>query len=288
MMIVKVFSDFCSSEKCKENFEDSCKTFLLDNYGIDKEIYITADDNYSHAIILNKAMPDLSIEKNNVLGLACEPPLFLNLTPEFIEYAKKHIGKYFIGNLPNNLGNPFIEHHGFMWFDHPLRYKIIKKTKLMSIVFSQKNFAPGHVYRKYLVNNIINNNLPIDIYGRGCNLLPENIKKCRGVKGEFDKTEPYDDYVFTICIENFSCNQYFSEKIITPIMCETIPLYFGCKNIKQHVGNYLVSLNGVLKDDMELIVDVLKNPNKYIQNVTTSKGEIFDRVNLIKNFKTLF
>jgi hypothetical protein len=75
---------------------------------------------------------------------------------EFIEYAKKHIGKYFIGDLPNNLGDPFIEHHGFMWFDHPSRDKIIRKTKLMSIIFSQKNFAPGHMYRNNLVKNIIN------------------------------------------------------------------------------------------------------------------------------------
>ena len=87
-MKIKVFSDFCTSEVCKEKFEKICKSHLIENYGEDKEIYITCDDDYTHAVILNKAMPELKIPKSNVIGLACEPVSFLALTPEFIEYAK--------------------------------------------------------------------------------------------------------------------------------------------------------------------------------------------------------
>ena len=40
----------------------------MDNYGVDKDIYITNDDDYTHVIILNTAMPDSKtyIEKNVV------------------------------------------------------------------------------------------------------------------------------------------------------------------------------------------------------------------------------
>ena len=126
-MKIKVFSDFCTSEECKKRFEKTYKC---------REDIITCDDDYTHAIILNKAMPELKVPAKNVLGLACEPNEFLNLDPIFISYAEKNIGKYFIGNI-ENLQPPFIEHHGYLWFDHPIEKKIVK-TKKMSIVFSKK------------------------------------------------------------------------------------------------------------------------------------------------------
>lgn len=286
-MKIKIFSDFCTSEVCKEKFEKVCRSNLIENYGQDKEIYITIDDDYTHAIILNKAMPELQIQKSNVIGLACEPVSFLALTPEFIEYAKTYIGKYFIGDK-NRLKRPFVEHHGFMWFDHPASNKVIEKKNVMSMIFSEKNSAPGHKYRHALIAHIINSNLPIDIYGRGCQMLPEHLRNRPNIKGVFNETEPYDDYIFTISIENFTSNHYFSEKIISPIMCGTIPIYLGCKNIEKYVKDFFVPMTGVYKDDIELIMDVLKKPYQYMKDVKTSKEEIFDNINFIKNVKNLF
>jgi hypothetical protein len=286
-MKVKIFSNFCSSETCKEKFESTFKANLIENYGPIKDIYITCDDDYTHAIILNTAMPSLQIDKKNVLGLACEPFPFLGITPKFVEYAEKHIGKYLIGDKLD-LGSPFIEHHGFMWFDHPEPNKIIEKKKLMSIIFSEKIGAPGHKYRHAIVNQIIMNRLPVDIYGRGCASLPENIRSMPNIKGTFTGTEPYDDYVFTISIENFECNQYFSEKIMTPIMCNTIPIYFGCKNIRKYVKDRYIPLSGKLKSDVELIKDIAQNSHKFIKDITTSKEEIFNKVNFLKKIEKFF
>ena len=96
-MRIKFFSSFCDSLTCKYHYERVCQVTLLDNYGPDKALYITTEDDYTHAIILNTAMPVLkNIGKANVLGLAFEPPPFLQLTPAFIQYAQTYIGKYFI------------------------------------------------------------------------------------------------------------------------------------------------------------------------------------------------
>ncbi len=284
---VKVFSDFCTSEICKEKFENTFKANLIENYGPGKDIYITCDDDYTHAVILNGATPQLTIDKKNVIGLACEPPQFLLalLTPQFIEYAKKKIGKYFIGDKMD-LGKPFVERHGFMWFEHP--NKKIEKKNTMSIVFSEKVGAPGHQYRHVLVSQIINNNLPVDIYGRGCASLPENVRNRQNIKGSFNETEPYDDYVFTIAIENFISNQYFSEKIMTPIMCNTIPIYLGCKNIEQHLGDRHIPLSGKLRTDIDLIKDILQNPYKYMREIKTTKENVFDNVNFLKKIEEVF
>ena len=75
----------------------------MEFYGENKKIYITADDDYTHAIIINTIMPELKIPNENVLGLAFEPIQFLNMTPEFVNYAMrdwdrapvpKHLAKF--------------------------------------------------------------------------------------------------------------------------------------------------------------------------------------------------
>ena len=189
----------------------------MDYYGKDKKVYITDDDNYTHAIIINTIMPPLKIPKKNVIGLAFEPFQFLGLTDEFIEYAKNHIGKYLIGDK-HNLPELFIEHFGYMWHSRPPK-EITYKPQLISIAVSTKCFAPGHIYRHKLIEKIIQYKLPIDIYGHGSNLYSYNR-----VKGSFNDDEPYHSYLFSICIENHICNHYFSEKIVTPLLYNCMPL----------------------------------------------------------------
>jgi hypothetical protein len=172
-------------------------------------------------------MPELKIPKKNVIGLAFEPIQFLGLSIQFIEYAKKHIGKYYIGDKLD-LPKPFIEHFGYMWHSRPPK-EITYKPNLVSIVVSKKRQAPGHIYRHKLIEQIIELNLPIDIYGCGSTEYKNNR-----VKGSFEDIEPYENYLYSICIENYQCNHYFSEKIITPLLHNCKPIYLGCKNIDKY------------------------------------------------------
>ena len=59
MYKLKIFSHFGKSENCKGIWERLCETKDMDNYGVDKDIYITNDDDYTHVIILNTAMPEI-------------------------------------------------------------------------------------------------------------------------------------------------------------------------------------------------------------------------------------
>jgi len=95
---VKFFCSFCDSAHVKYVYETLCEAHLIDFYGNDKKIVITNDDDYTHVIIINTAMPVLkNIPKQHVVGLSLEPPNFLGLTNEFLHYAQKYINKYFIG-----------------------------------------------------------------------------------------------------------------------------------------------------------------------------------------------
>jgi hypothetical protein len=71
-------------------------------------------------------------------------------------------------------------------------------------------------------------------------------------------------------------------------MCGTIPIYLGCKNIEKYVKDFYVPMTGVYKDDIALIQDVLQKPYQYMKDVKTTKEEIFDTINFIKNVKNLF
>lgn len=283
---IKFFSSFCNSKNCKEVIERLCETQLMNNYGENKEIYITTDDDYTHAIILNTAMPLLNIPKENVIGLAFEPSYYLNITNMFVSYAKQYIGKYFIGNK-NNLPEPFIEHYGFMWYCTPSK-SLSVKTKLMSIIFSNKLVAPGHKYRLSLINEILRLNLPIDIYGTGCNskLFKPQQQLYTNIKGKFNELEPYTDYMFHISIENFKENDYASEKFTNSLMNGCTPIYFGCNNIDKYFPNKVITLSGNIDNDIKLIIDILKEPNKYIKQINLE--EVKNKIYILRNLEYLF
>ena len=279
MIKIKIFCSFATSDKCKETFERINYSNLCSFYGKDKKYYLTNDDDFSHAIIMNTAMPNLNIPKENVIGLAFEPNYFLGLTPEFVDYAKKNIGRYFIGDK-FDLPEPFVEHFGYMWHSRPPR-EISFKNKLMSIIVSEKQFAPGHIYRHQLVKKIIELNLPIDIYGRGSTQYKYNR-----VMGNFvHDAEPFETYSFSICIENFDCNHYFSEKVITPLMYNCMPIYLGCKNLNNYLENFVI-LGGNIQKDIQIIMKIIENPNLYYKKTYTDKN--IKAVNFIENLPNIF
>lgn len=278
MIKIKIFCSFAPSDKCKEVFERINYANEISFYGKDKKYYFTNNDDFTHAIIMNTAMPDLKIPKENVLGLAFEPIIFLGLTQEFIDYAKNHIGRYFIGDK-NQLPEPFIEHFGYMWHSRPPR-EVSIKNKCMSIIVSEKKSAPGHKYRHQLIEKIIELNLPIDIYGRGSKQYKYNR-----IMGQFNDAEPYEEYSYSICIENTVSNHYFSEKVITPLMYNCMPIYLGCKNLNKYLENVVI-LEGDVQKDVMIIIEILKNPNKYYRKTYTDKN--IKAVNLIQNLPSIF
>jgi len=280
---IRIFSNFCPSENCKDVYERLCESELKENYGPDKEIYITNGNDYSHVIILNTAMPDVShIPKKNVIGFAFEPIQFLGLSEQFIRYAQQYIGKYYIGDKMN-LPEPFIERFSHMWHNQPLKY-VPEKTLKISMMVSEKNQQPGHKYRHDLINKILETDLPIDIYGRGC-MYYEYLNDIR-VKGKFEEREPYANYDFHICIENFETNHYFSEKIMDPLLCSTTPIYLGCRNIHTYFPDNVIGLSGDLKTDMQLLKNITENPEKYKKTIDIEK--IKNRISLLKNIEQLF
>ena len=285
--IIRIFADYASSHELKNMYEKICQANKLDYYGPDKEIYLTDEDNYTHVIIINNSKPFLRVPKENVVGLAHEPPVFIlklfNVN-KFLNYAFKNIGKYLIGET--GLIQPFISKYSFLPHITPLNYKP-NKNKLMSIIVSDKSLkvnAVGYTYRKEILSYILTSELPIDIYGRICKFITnQNDER---IKGDFEEYEPYENYKFHICIENFRCESYFSEKIINPLLTNTVPIYLGCTKIEEYFGDNVIQMSGDIKKDLQLICDIVNYPEKYQKNIDLEL--IKSKTSLIQNIKEIF
>jgi len=132
MKIIKFFCDYATSIEIINTYFSINELFLDKDYNITYRF--TLDEDYTHAIIINKAMPELKIPRENVFGIAHEPPEFLNLTSgenkdtEFINYVTKYVGKYYIGEK-YDLSEEFVEGNGYVGHCSLPRTIINKKKK---------------------------------------------------------------------------------------------------------------------------------------------------------------
>ncbi|MBE3138583.1 MAG: hypothetical protein IMZ63_02070 [Actinobacteria bacterium] len=111
--------------------------------------------------------------------------------------------------------------HGF-WINEP---KIYPKTKIISMISSDKNFGPGHTIRLNYVKKFRNK---LDLFGR-------NIKTIER------KEEALCDYMFSVTIENDQYETYWTEKILDCFVSGTVPVYLGSPDI----GNFF-NMDGII------------------------------------------
>ena len=125
------------------------------------------------------------------------------------------------------------------------KYSMYRKTKLVNMIYSSKNFATGHKLRHQISKTFPE----VDFFGSGANSPFVN------------KESVLSDYMFSIVVENTKNNFYFTEKILDSLAVGTIPIYWGAKRI-----NFFLNADGILSFDSISELDcILKNltPEKY-------------------------
>lgn len=96
------------------------------------------------------------------------------------------------------------------------------KTKLISVITSNKAFTRGHLDRIKFVEKLKEHyGSQIDIFGRGFH----NFQ---------DKWDVLRPYKYHIAIENSSQRYYWTEKISDCYLAETFPFYYGCTNLADY------------------------------------------------------
>ncbi len=107
--------------------------------------------------------------------------------------------------------------------------KVYPKSKFCSIVSSTKRMCPLHDFRLQVAQMIYDTKEFVDIFGT--------------VVGEWEPIiKSLADYKYSIIIENYIDDAFWTEKLTNCFLTGTIPIYYGARNI----GEYF-DLNGIIK-----------------------------------------
>lgn len=141
-------------------------------------------------------------------------------------------------------------HEPQLWYFNKTRTELENlippaKTNDLSVVSSDLTTLPGHKLRYAFVNKMIGHfKDKLHVYGRGFNPVS-------------DKWQAIAPYKYSIAIENNVIPNYFTEKITECFLSYTMPIYYGCPNIKEYfderamiiidINDYKASINTIEK-----------------------------------------
>jgi hypothetical protein len=103
------------------------------------------------------------------------------------------------------------------------------------------------------------------------------------------RQDALEEYRFNISIENEYQDNWITEKFYDNILTETIPIYFGCKNIKDiypEDGYILIDDINNINQIKNLLIEINNNPEKIykekIEGLRKIKERYFNEYNLLK------
>ena len=132
----------------------------------------------------------------------------------------------------------YLPPHGY-WIKEP---RIYRKSKMISLISSNKRMGPGHDFRLNWVNKLKDK---VDVFGRGIRTIKE-------------KEEAICDYRFSVVIENDQYETYWTEKILDCFVSGTIPIYHGAPDLANFFNmDGVIILNNDF-DPSELSIDLYK------------------------------
>lgn len=101
----------------------------------------------------------------------------------------------------------------------------VKKDKLLSVFCSNKTFTAGHKARFNFCQELKSHfKDKIDWFGSGV----------RPIDSKWDGIAPYQ---YHIALENYSGPDYWTEKLMDPLMALTHPIYCGASNINEYFSS---------------------------------------------------
>ena len=143
---------------------------------------------------------------------------------------------------------------------------IKEKNKMCSIVSSNKDWCELHKLRLEIVENFKNHN-NVDVFG-----------VIGGWKPVFESVE---NYRFSIVVENFQDELYFTEKILNCFATGTIPIYIGAKNISDKFNiDGIIQFNTI--EELHPIIDSLSE-----ELYKSKKLAIEDNFNRCKQYRII-
>ena len=105
--------------------------------------------------------------------------------------------------------------------------EIYRKSKLVSMIASNKGYTEGHRRRLMVVEKYVEKFGQDDLFGWGLGQELPLKEKSRGLR----------DYMFSFACENANYPTYFTEKLTDCFACGTIPVYYGTAGVAQYFNH---------------------------------------------------
>jgi hypothetical protein len=276
---------------------------LLNQFFIDKrdELIFVYDDSYD-IIIFNNYITE-SVKKDSKSYLFFHEPSWSGNHQKTFESTLNTTicgydsSIYSSCNFVESISHMFYggagswrEGNSFWTYNNLYNQKFIKNKEISciasSIGSSPQQWIHGSIYKeRYNLVQLIHNNY-------------NNIINCFGGSVGSDlslKKEGLINYKFSICIENTHEKNYISEKFYDSILTDTIPIYYGCKNIKNiwpHNGYILLESIDNEQYILDTLSYIINNADSIYDNLIIEcqkiKYEFLHNKNLYSTIKALF
>ena len=189
-------------------------------------IFTEQESAADYLVILNSPSTDIDAEflSGGTLLISQEPPYDQNnYYKMYFKFVDTFITKFDTEDKNNHtLKVPA----GLPWhiqknFDELLKLEPTEKKNKTSWITSNLAIHEGHKKRLEFLNFLREQNFEFDLFGRGFNKIK-------------DKFEGLFPYKFSIAIENYFSNDYFTEKLTDCMLSFCIPFYYGCGNLDKY------------------------------------------------------
>ena len=174
-----------------------------------------------------------------------------------------------------------------------LQYDAGKKLYALSTITSGKSFASGHKKRIGFLEQLVNVDKQIHIFGNAGIEQHGNIKDC--FKGELNynrycKFNGLWPYHYSLAFENSSIDNCVSEKAYDALLAWSMPIYWGCTNVSEYLpaGSY----HHVDIDDpssIQRVINIIKEPptQDNINAMSQARKLILDSYNIWPEIETI-
>jgi hypothetical protein len=257
------------------------KTTTPDNNGIWKNMSYTSNLNEAdYVVCLGGLNKKLNFSLNKIIILQREPDILRKFKME------------------NKLSFPYTKlHHAWT---HPqftnLNYGEIKNIaykksdKNLSTITTMKLHTELSKKRVSFIQKFCKKYPNVmDVYGaKWNNSLGSNYKGELGFHSQSktktkNKYHGLKNYKYSLCIENSSYNNYFTEKITDCLLSWTIPIYFGCTNISNYFPkNSYIWLDINDPNSIDRLYEVIQKPitEENVKAMEEARNLILEKYNI--------
>lgn len=121
-------------------------------------------------------------------------------------------------------------------------WAVYEKSAMLSIIASGKRQSEGHMLRHDVISAHKNDGVgKFDIFGYSYNPIPRKITALA-------------PYRYSVVIEPWRGNCFFTEKLIDCLACGTVPIYWGCPSI----GNFFDARGIIQFGTLEELDEIMK------------------------------